>query len=255
MPDHLGIDHTEARMALIMGTPERVPLLAAAFDRPVQLTDRRGYLIYEAGVGGHKVLLLATGIGGPSTAIAIEELVDLGVELIIRVGTCGSLHSYIRPGDLVISSGAVRAEGTSKQYIDPSFPAIPDPLLLGRLLASASAHGIAYHLGITHCKDAYYLERPNRQLAPEAVALQWGVWRNAHVLATEMEAAVLFVLGSIRAISTAALLINVGKIPDPHTATLEKIAIILNDVLPAFASGLPQRKNPDATDEERSFND
>jgi uridine phosphorylase len=255
MPDHLGINSTDARIAIIMGTPQRVPLLASFFDKPLQLTDRRGFLIYEAFLENHKILFVSSGIGGPSTAIVIEELIDLGLEIIIRVGTCGSLLPSIRPGDIVISSGAIRAEGTSRQYIDSGYPAIPDPILLNRIINAASANGIAFHLGITHCKDAYYLEKPGKQLSPTEAGKQWEIWRNANALATEMEAAVLFVLGSIRGITTAAIFINVGKEPQEHLDTLENIVKLLKHSLPATVETLPGKSSKTAPQEDSSFLD
>jgi len=161
------------------------------------------------------VLIVSSGIGAPSTAIVVEELIELGVTTIVRIGTCGALQPEIKVGDLVISSACVREEGTTIQYVDSVFPAIPDHVVLHELIASTASRAKRFHVGITHCKDAYYLEKPAKQLNPERAGQRWEQWRRAGVLVTEMESSALFVLGSLRQIRTGSLLINVGKITDP----------------------------------------
>jgi uridine phosphorylase len=160
------------------------------------------------------LLILSAGIGAPSTAIVVEELVELGVTTIVRIGTCGALQHEIRAGDIIISTGCVREEGTTGQYVDYMFPAIPDHVVLHELTTSGTRQKTSLHIGITHCKDAYYLERSGKQLNPEKARLRWEEWRRAGVLVSEMETSVLFVLGSLRRIRTGAVFVNVGKITD-----------------------------------------
>ena len=215
MPDHLGIASTSSRVAIITGNRDRVPTISGYFEAYRELSDVRGFLCYEAYLNKIPLLVVAGGVGAPSTAIVAEELIDLGITAIIRIGTCGALQTIIEVGDLVIPTGCVREEGTSLQYIDSAFPAIPDQLVLNELIVGASRQHTRYHVGITHCKDAYYSERPGKQLDPEKTGQQWELWRKAGVLATEMETSTLFILGSLRGIRTGALFINVGKITDP----------------------------------------
>ena len=214
MPDHLGIETTDSHVAILTGNPDRAPLIAARFENHELLTDRRGYLCYQAIFHNRPLLVVSTGIGAPSTAIVVEELIDLGVTTLIRLGTCGALQPEVHVGDLVISTACIREEGTSRQYVDVAFPAIPDHMLLHELVESARQTQTMCHVGITHCKDAYYSERPDKQLVPEYVQQRWQVWRNAGVLATEMESSALFVLGQLRHIRTSALFVNVGKNTD-----------------------------------------
>lgn len=212
MADHLGVRHTSARLAIITGNPDRVPLISARFTDARQVAASRGFLCHEALSEDSPMLILASGIGAPSTAIVVEELVDLGVTTIVRLGTCGGLRPDVKVGDLVIPSGCVREEGTTRQYVPIPFPAVPDYQMLDALARSAARLGLRFHVGITHCKDAYYSELPDRQLVPERSRERWTLWRSAGVLATEMEASALFVLGSLRRIRTGAIFVNVGKV-------------------------------------------
>jgi uridine phosphorylase len=215
MPDHLGLTATASKLAIITGNPERVQAISRHFENSREVAVERGFICHEAYLNQTPLLVVAAGIGAPSTAVIVEELIDLGITAIIRVGTCGALQPEIKVGDLVISTGCVREEGTTLQYIDPIYPAIPDHFILQELVAGAAAQAPRFHVGITHCKDAYYLERPSKQLNRERVFQRWEEWRRAGVLVTEMESSALFVLGSLRGIRTGALFINVGKITDP----------------------------------------
>lgn len=215
MPDHLGLELTESRFAIITGNPERVPLISSHFQNSRELSHDRNFLCHEGSLNKDAVLIVSSGIGAPSTAIVVEELIELGVTTIVRIGTCGALQPEIKVGDLVISSACVREEGTTVQYVDSIFPAIPDQLVLHELIASAASTSKRFHVGITHCKDAYYLEKRGKQLNPEGAGQRWEQWRRAGVLVTEMESSALFVIGSLRHIRTGSLLINVGKITDP----------------------------------------
>ncbi len=210
MPDHLDISSTQSRIALITGDPARVPIMAEYFDEPRRITDTRGFVCFEARCGESPVLLVATGIGAPSTAIVVEELVELGVTCIVRLGTCGALQPHVKPHELIVSTASVRDEGTTCAYIDPGYPAVADHVLLTELLAAAERRGISTHVGVTHSKDAYYSERREKQVDAVGQARRWETWRRAGVLATEMETAALFVLGSLRSIRAGAVLISVG---------------------------------------------
>ncbi len=160
LPHHLGDLKTTARVAIVTGDPDRVPTLAQALGSPGAPRSRRGFVCVEANYGDEPVLVASTGIGGPTTAIVVEEISQLGIGQVIRIGTCGSMQPQVRPGHLVVSCGAVRDEGTSHQYLPASVPAVPDPTLLACILAEARRVGAPHHVSLTHCKDAYYAERP-----------------------------------------------------------------------------------------------
>lgn len=211
MAQHLGDVKTEARTAIITGDPDRVPRLVEAVGTRTTTWSRRGYVCAEADAGGDPLLIAGTGIGGPSTAIAVEELAQLGVQQVIRVGTCGSMQPTVHAGDLVVSSGSVRDDGTSQQYLPPSFPAVPNPHLLCSLVAAAAASGLPYHVGLTHSKDAYYVEHPEGLPLEGHWQAHWHVLRSAGVLATEMEAAALFAVATVRRLRAAAILVPVDR--------------------------------------------
>jgi uridine phosphorylase len=215
MTEHLGDIRTTATAAIITGDPDRVPVLAESLGPDVRsLSAHRGFVSVEVPDAlntGQAVLVVSTGIGGPATAIVTDELWHLGVTSIIRVGTCGSMQRHVRPGHLVIPSGIVRDEGTSRQYMPLEVPAIPDPHLLIGLVTAAREKGIPHHVGITHCKDAYSAERPFGMPMSAEWSSRWNALRALGVLATEMEAAALFAAATVRRIRAAAAFIPVDS--------------------------------------------
>lgn len=243
----LGLESTTARHAILTGDPDRVPSISKRLGVGVELTAQRGLLCHEVGIAGRSVLVVATGIGAPATAIVVEELAELGVHTIVRLGTCGALQSRIRPGHLVVPTGCVREEGTSGQYVALAFPAVPDLELTSALVAALRQREGVFHTGIIHCKDAYYLERPGKQLLPEAVGDRWRILRRAGVLATEMESSVLFILGSLRGLRTATVCVNLGKVTDPVTfaAALDNAVTAIRT---AFGAVSPPDRQPGLED-------
>ena len=225
MLHHLGNLVSTARTVVLTGDPDRVPALAEAAGRILSTWSRRGYVCAEVDVEGGLGLVCSTGIGGPTTAILVEELGQLGVKQLIRVGTCGSMQRPVRADELVISSGAVRDEGTSHQYLPAEFPAVPDFALTAALIAAAETEDITVHIGITHSKDAYYAERPEDDFPlAEHWRSRWKTLRAAGVLATEMEAAALFAVASVRKLRAAAMLVPVDDSTTPDR-TLDALRV------------------------------
>jgi uridine phosphorylase len=210
--DHLGLEANSAELAILTGDPQRAALIAESFGARM-VSDRRGFPCYLAPGWHRRLAIVGTGIGAPATAIVTEELITLGVRAIIRIGTCGGLQAEVKPDHLVVSTGCVRDEGTSRAYIDLAFPAVPDVQIAADLAASARANGAVVHLGVTHSKDAYYSEKLGAQLDPDQAARRWQTWRAAGVLATEMEASALFVIASLRGVAAGAIFVVVGKKP------------------------------------------
>lgn len=213
MTEHLGDVKTTATMAIITGDPDRVPTLADSLGpAPHTMTRQRGFVCTEVPNvqdSGVPMLVVSTGIGGPATAIVSDELWHLGITQVVRVGTCGAMQRHVRPGDLVISSGTVRDEGTSRQYVPLEVPAVPDAQLFVGLVQAARDAGLRHHVGVTHCKDAYSAERPfGMPLSPEW-STRWNILRAIDVLATEMESAALFSVAMVRRIRSAAILVPV----------------------------------------------
>ena len=166
-------------------------------DNAVQIADNREYVTYTGYLGGEKVSVTSTGIGGPSAAIAMEELFRCGTDTFIRIGTCGGISMDVVSGDAVIATGAVRQEGTSLQYAPMEFPAVADFGVVQALVESAISHGSRYHTGIVQCKDSFYGQLdPDRMPVSGELKAKWEAWKRLGVLASEMESAALFTVAS-----------------------------------------------------------
>jgi uridine phosphorylase len=164
----------------------------------------------------------STGIGCPSAAIALEELVKIGCKTFIRVGTSGAISHKVTSGDIVIFTGSIRDEGTSKQYIPIEFPAIAHPEIVRALCVAAESKDIPHHVGIGHSKDAFYCEHPSYVADPESMRKKWEKMRRAGVLATEMEAAALFVIGYLRGVKVGCACVVIGENVDKEAKIVGK---------------------------------
>ncbi len=210
---HIGIAPGEMpERVLLPGDPERAKIIAETyFDDPQEITRRREYWSFRGTYKGVPVGVCSTGIGCPSAAIAIEELVRVGCTTFVRVGTAGAIDSTLRAGDLAIFTGSVRNDGTSTQYVPPEFPAIASPSLVLGLTRAAEARGVRYKAGIGHSKDAFYSEHPYLVADPEGTRRKWTSLKNAGVIATEMESSALFVIGYLRNVNVGSVCVIIGE--------------------------------------------
>ena len=185
------------RYVILPGDPKRCKAIAKYFDDPVLIADSREYVTYTGYLDGEKVSVTSTGIGGPSASIAMEELVQAGADTFVRVGTCGGMQTEIMGGDLVIATGAIRMEGTSKEYAPIEFPAVANLDIVNALVSSAKEHQAAFHTGIVECKDSFYGQH-SPETKPVSYELQnkWEAWIRLGTLASEMESAALFTVAS-----------------------------------------------------------
>jgi uridine phosphorylase len=195
---------------LLPGDPGRVPHIASFFDKAEKVAQNREYTTYTGEVDGIKLSVTSTGIGCPSTAICVEELIRCGADTFIRVGTSGSLQRQVGLGDLVISTASVREEGTTRQYIPLSYPAVADLDVTLALREAAQKLGYRWHCGITHTKDAFYIEDAKTLPIADYNQKLWTAWERGNVLATAMEAAALFVVSSIRKVRAGEILAIIG---------------------------------------------
>ena len=186
-----------AEYAILPGDPARVDRIKQYLTDIEDIAYNREYKTASGCYCGVRILVTSTGIGGPSTAIAVEELCNIGVKTMIRVGSCGALQPDIRLGNLIIPSGAVRDEGTSTCYIDKAYPAVPDIVLLAALIKAAEKQGATYHCGLVRSHDSFYTDREAE------IDAYWG---QKGVLAADMETAALLVVGRLRGLKTASLL-------------------------------------------------
>lgn len=196
-----------AKYAILPGDPGRVPKIAAFLDNPQQLAQNREYNSYFGFIGGEKVVVTSTGIGGPSAAIAVEELNMLGVDTIVRIGTCGGMQDFVKAGDAVIATSAVRMEGTSLQYAPIEMPAAADFTLTCLLAESAKELNAPYHVGTVQSKDSFYGQH-SPQSMPVSYELKnkWDALIKCGVLASEMETAAIFTVSAVRKIKAASVL-------------------------------------------------
>lgn len=194
---HTGVGPGDiGRYVLLPGDPKRCRKIAAYFEHAELIADSREYVTYTGTLDGEKVSVTSTGIGGPSAAIAIEELSKCKADTFIRVGTCGGMQEQVMGGDIVIASGAVRMEGTSREYAPIEYPAVSDVSVLNALIRSARKNKSRYHVGVVQCKDSFFGQH-EAELMPVKYELEnkWNAWIQMGCLASEMESAALFIAG------------------------------------------------------------
>lgn len=196
---HIGIDASHgAKYALLPGDPGRVPRIAQHLDAAQFYAQNREYTSYLGTLSGERVLVMSTGMGGPSTAIGVEELYRTGVRTFIRVGTCGGMQLDVQGGDVVVATGAIRAEGTTREYAPIEFPAVANIDVTNALIAEGRALDARLHAGVVQCKDSFYGQHePGRMPVGDALLYKWKAWIAAGCLASEMESATLFVVSSV----------------------------------------------------------
>ncbi len=195
---HTGVGPEDIGQYVILpGDPKRCAKIAEYFDNPVLVADSREYVTYTGYLDGVKVSVTSTGIGGPSAAIAIEELSKCGAHTFVRVGTCGGMQMDVCGGDIVIASGAVRMEGTSKEYAPIEYPAVADIRVTNALIQAAQSLGVRNHVGVVQCKDSFFGQH-EPEVMPVSYELEnkWQAWLRMGCLASEMESAALFIAGS-----------------------------------------------------------
>jgi uridine phosphorylase len=191
-----------ARYVLMPGDPNRVERIAKQFDKAEKKADYRGYVTYTGETKGIDITTTSSGIGCPSTAIAMEELMNIGANTFIRVGTTGALVPYLDSGDIVVATGAVRWEGTSKTYIPIEYPAVANYQVVNALLQAANEYGIRVYPGLILSSDAFYSGN-------DEVLRKFG---EANVLSIEMEASLMFTLASMRGARAGAICTVDGNI-------------------------------------------
>ena len=185
------------RYVIMPGDPKRCEKIAAYFDDPVLVADNREYVTYTGTLDGVKVSVTSTGIGGPSAAIAMEELYRCGADTFVRIGTCGGIQLSVKSGDIVVATGAIRMEGTSREYAPLEFPAVADLEVTNALVNAAREKGCPYHTGVVQCKDSFYGQHePETKPVSYELIHKWEAWKRLGCLASEMESAALFVVAS-----------------------------------------------------------
>ena len=198
---HIQLDETiNVKYALLPGDPARLDRIAPYLENVQELAFNREYRSLVGEYKGVRILAISTGIGGASAGIAVEELRNIGVEVMIRIGSCGTLQPELKVGDILIVNGAVRDDGASKAYIHPKYPAVPDAELMFYCMEAAKENGFPYHVGIARSHDSFYTGDEEKI---------YSYWAEQGVFGSDMETSALFTIGRLRGVKTASILNNV----------------------------------------------
>ncbi len=226
------------KYVFLPGDPGRCEPIARLLDQPRHVMTHREYTTWTGLLDGELVAVTSTGIGFPSTAIAVEELAKLGVDTFVRVGTSGSMQPTVRPGDLAVVHAAIRDEGTSRHYLPIEFPAVANLDVTNALIRGAGRSGAVVHVGVAQSKDSYYGQRePDRMPVAGRLRERWAAWRAGGALCSEMEAAGLFVVASALGVRAGAIMQVAGH-PDQSPMTPDEAACNLQALLPVAVAGL-----------------
>ncbi|MCU6748275.1 MULTISPECIES: uridine phosphorylase [Lachnospiraceae] len=210
---HVGLKEGDVgKYVILPGDPKRCQKIAQYFENPVLIADSREFVTYTGTLDGRKVSVTSTGIGGPSASIALEELCNCGADTFIRVGTCGGMQTEVCGGDLVIATGAVRMEGTSKEYAPVEYPAVPNLEVTNALVEAAKKENVSYHTGIVQCKDSFYGQhQPEKHPVSYELTEKWNAWLRMGCMASEMESAALFIVGAYRRVRVGSVFLVVAN--------------------------------------------
>lgn len=206
------------RYCILAGDPGRIPLIAKHFDNPVQVAQNREYNVYTGYLNGVKCTACSTGIGGPSAAIAVEELIKCGATTFIRVGTSGGIDLAVSGGDLIIASAAVRGDGTSAEYLPPDYPAAANfdvclALKKAAEMSSSDKDGNRFHVGVVQSKDSFYGEvEPETSPVGNMLAMRWEQYVKCGCLTSEMECASIFAVGIAKKVRCGAVLTAIWNV-------------------------------------------
>ncbi len=197
---------------ILPGDPGRCEKIAKHFDNPKLVASNREYVTYTGELLGKKVSVTSTGIGGPSAAIALEELVHIGARVFIRVGTSGGMQPEVLGGDVVIATGAIRLDGTGIEYVPIEYPAVADFDVVTALKAAAVELKTPHHLGVVQCKDSFYGQHdPASMPVGYDLLNKWDAWKKAGALTSEMETAPLYIVGAVRRVKVGSVLLVVAN--------------------------------------------
>ena len=227
------------RYVFLPGDPGRCELIASHFDSPEKIASHREYETWIGFLENQKVAVTSTGIGGPSAAIALEELVAIGADTFVRVGTSGSMQNHIKPGDIAIVSSAIRDEGTSLHYLPLEFPAVADLEITLALAEAARKMNKVVHVGVSQSKDSFYGQHsPERMPISGRLLERWSAWMAGGAICSEMEAASLYIVASVLRVRASGLMMVMGH-PDQSPMTADEWAASdIENLLPVAIEGM-----------------
>lgn len=224
------------KYVIMPGDPKRCALIAQYLDDAELVADSREFVTYTGYLDGEKVSVTSTGIGGPSAAIALQELAHCGAHTFVRIGTCGGMQTDVIGGDVVIATGSVRMEGTSKEYAPIEYPAIADMDVVNALVGAAKDMKVGVHTGVVQSKDSFYGQHsPKSMPVGYELVNKWEAWKRMGCMASEMESAALFIVGSYLRVRVGACFLVVANqereaqgLPNPEvhdTDTAIRVAV------------------------------
>jgi len=236
---------------ILPGDPKRCAKIAKYFDNPVLMADSREYVTYTGYLNGVKVSVTSTGVGGPSAAIAMEELVKIGAHTFIRVGTSGGMQLDENAGDVVIATGAIRMDGTSKEYVPLEFPAVANHEVVNALSQAADNLGIVNHVGVVQCKDSFYGQNDPDSIPYKNELLEkWDAWVKMDTKCSEMESSTLFIIAQARKVRCGSCFLIVHNqekakagLPDPEVHDTEGPIKVAIEALKILIANDQKKKN------------
>ena len=234
---HIGLGPGDVgEYVLVPGDPGRTPVIAKYLDNAREVAFSREYRTFTGTLDGVKASTMSTGMGGPSVAIGVEELSELGVHTFLRVGTCGAAQPEIKMGDLVIAMGAVRSEGTPDGYVPKEYPAVASLDIVNALVDAAERSKVPYHVGLIRSVDALYSDLvPDRMPRPH-LRDELELWSRAGILSNDMETSTLFVVSRLRKLRAGTINLCVdelgaGEIHHLDPSYLERMLKVAVDAL------------------------
>lgn len=248
---HVGLAKGEVgEYVLVPGDPGRTPAIAKYLDDAHEVAFSREYRTFTGSLLGVPVSTISSGMGGPSVAIALEELSELGVHTFLRVGTCGAAQPEIKMGDLVIATGSVRSEGTPNGYAPLEYPAIASHDMVNALIEAAKAARVPFHAGVIRSVDALYSDLvPDTMPRAKALREELEMWSRAGVLSNDMESSTLFVVAQIRKLRAGTVNLCVdelgaGEIHHLDPSYMDRMLLVAVDALRRLieADGAGKRK-------------
>ncbi len=227
------------RYVFLPGDPGRCEPIARLFDDPVLVAKNREYETWTGTLDGERVSVTSTGIGCPSAAIAMEELVKVGADTFVRVGTSGGMQPEINPGDLGVIQAAIRDEGTTSHYLPMEFPAVADIDVTRALATGARTVGRTVHIGISQSKDSFYGQHePGRMPVAKRLQDRWAAWMAGGAICSEMEAAALYIVASTLRVRAGGIMMIAGHWDQSAMTPEEEKATSLEPLLAAAIAGM-----------------
>ena len=210
---HIAVAPGEVGKYVIMpGDPKRCEKIAKHLENAKLVADNREFVTYTGYLDGEMVSVTSTGIGGPSASIALEELVNCGANTFIRVGTCGGMDINVKGGDVVVATGSIRMEGTTREYVPIEFPAVANLDVINALVKASKTLKKSYHAGVVQSKDSFYGQHsPEKMPIGYDLINKWDAWIKCGCLASEMESASLFIVGSYLRVRVGSVFLFVAN--------------------------------------------